>query len=38
VQYSLDPAIAAVSTLLMAVSVLALWLVSRFVPMERIGR
>jgi putative spermidine/putrescine transport system permease protein len=38
VQYSLDPAIAAVSTLLMAISVLALWLVSRFVPMERIGR
>jgi putative spermidine/putrescine transport system permease protein len=38
VQYSLDPAIAAVSTMLMAVSVIALWLASRFVPMERIGR
>lgn len=38
VQYSLDPTIAAVSTLLMAVSVLALWLASRLVPMERIGR
>ncbi len=38
VQYSLDPMIAAVSTLLMAVSVLALWLASRFVPMEKLGR
>jgi putative spermidine/putrescine transport system permease protein len=37
VQYSLDPAIAAVSTLLMLVSVLALWLASRFVPMEKLG-
>jgi putative spermidine/putrescine transport system permease protein len=38
VQYSLDPMIAAVSTLLMAVSILALWLASRFVPMEKLGR
>jgi putative spermidine/putrescine transport system permease protein len=38
VQYSLDPAVAAVSTLLMAVSVLALFLASRFVPMEKLGR
>ena len=38
VQYSLDPAIAAVSTMLMAVSVLALFLASRLLPMERLGR
>jgi putative spermidine/putrescine transport system permease protein len=38
VQYSLDPAVAAISTLLMAVSVLALWVASRFVPMEKLGR
>jgi len=38
VQYSLDPAIAAVSTMLMAVSVLALFLASRMLPMERLGR
>ncbi|WP_181832503.1 ABC transporter permease [Bosea caraganae] len=36
VQYSLDPAIAAVSTLLMAVSVVALFTVSRLVPLDRI--
>jgi len=38
VQYSLDPAIAAVSTLLMLVSALALWVASRLVPMEKLGR
>lgn len=38
VQYSLDPMIAAVSTMLIGVSVLALWLASRFVPMEKLGR
>ena len=36
VQYSLDPAIAAVSTLLMAVSVVALFTASRLVPLDRI--
>jgi putative spermidine/putrescine transport system permease protein len=36
VQYSLDPAIAAVSTLLMAVSVVALLIASRLVPLDRI--
>jgi putative spermidine/putrescine transport system permease protein len=36
VQYSLDPVIAAISTGLMAVSVLALYLASRLVPIDRI--
>jgi putative spermidine/putrescine transport system permease protein len=37
VQYSLDPVIAAISTGLMAVSVLVLYLASRFVPIDRIN-
>lgn len=36
VQYSLDPAISAVSTLLMAVSLIALFTASRLVPLDRI--
>src|SRR5262249_3017069 len=37
VQYSLDPVIAAISTVLMAISVLVLTLASRFVPIDRIN-
>lgn len=38
VQYSLDPAIAAISTMLMALSVAALYAASKLVPMDRIGQ